>query len=99
MILSILAAVVLAVGPAVAALYLGNWFWSTEYSKTNKQGDGGGPFGGVWTMMSGVMIALFANLYVGPYVIPAAWASYVLFTGLGLGFVGGIVPLFRSRKK
>ncbi len=95
---SILFAVLLVAISAGGAYFISNWFWSTEYSRTNKSGDGGGPFGGVWASASGMLIALVLGFHVFKYVIEPDILGPATITAMVLGVVAGFIPLFRRRK-
>jgi len=64
-----LSLILVGIGAAIlsglVAFLTGRWFWSTTYSKTNKAGDGGGPFGGVFVIMSGALVGmlLFGHVF------------------------------------
>lgn len=102
MITTVLAVVVAAALSGALGYVISNKFWSSDYSRTNKTGDFGGPRGGVFAMLGGTLLSMMFVAYVGPLFIPAALSGTVLITVMIAGFVGGllpmILPLFRSPK-
>jgi hypothetical protein len=98
MLTSILASLVIIAISAGAGYGISNAFWKTDYSRTNKSGDGGGPLGGVWAVMSGVMISLILTLYVGKYFIAESMIVWTFGIAAALSMVAGFLPAFRRRK-
>ena len=90
-----------ALGSAASALfswYLATWFWGTNYAKTNHNGDGGGPFGGLYAMIGGAFLSFFLILKVFITFIPADALGWVLAAVCLPSLVTGIWASFRSRK-
>jgi hypothetical protein len=91
-----------ALGAVISALLgwkISSWFWSTEYSRTNTSGDGGGPRGGVFALAGGMMLSLMFVVYVGPLFLPSAVLGPLMLTVMIAGFAGGISPIFFIKRK
>jgi hypothetical protein len=98
MLTSILASLIIVAISVGGGYAISNAFWKTDYSRTNKQGDGGGPFGGVWASMAGVMLSLVLTLYVGKYFIAESMLMWTFGISAVGGMIAGFTPLFRRRK-
>ena len=89
-----IAAVVLS---GLVAFLTGRWFWATSYSKTNKSGDGGGPFGGVFVIMSGALVGMLLFGHVFSHWLTPDAVSVGMIVSMITSPVVGFILAFRSK--
>lgn len=76
--------------------YLSFRFWNSTYAGTNKRGDFGGPRGGVFALMSGVMIGIFFFAIFGKAFFTPELTEVGMMASMIGGAIGGITAAFRS---
>lgn len=95
----VLFTVVASVVSALVSYGISSWFWNTDYSRTNHNGDGGGPLGGVWCTLGGATLSLMLLLNYGRFVVPnTEHFGWVLGLVCIPSVIAGFVPLFRRKK-
>jgi hypothetical protein len=76
-----------------------SWFWGTEYSRTNKAGDGGGPFGGVWVTLGPGFAVGFVALNYGACFMPQQNLIVPFAASALAGIIAGFWTMSRKRTK
>ena len=88
-----LAAAVLSGG---IAFFTNRWFWSTNYSKTNKSSMGG-PAGGVFVIMSGALIGMLLFGHVFSHWLSPDAVGVGMIVSMITSPIVGFVLAFRSK--
>lgn len=77
----------------------GCWFWGTEYSRTNKAGDAGGPFGGVWVTFGPGFLVGFLAINYGASFMPGESAIVPFIASAVTGSIVGFWTMSKKRGK
>lgn len=93
----ILVGIAAAVLSGLVAFLTGRWFWATSYSKTNKNGDGGGPFGGVFVIMSGALVGMLLFGHVFSHWLAPDAVSVGMIVSMITSPVVGFFLAFKSK--
>lgn len=84
----------------LATLGIGYWssfnFFSSKYAATNKNGDFGGPRGGVFALMGGLFAGILFFAIFGKTVFTPEVTEVGMIASMIGGFLGGIVGMFRA---
>ncbi len=80
------------------AFLLGRMFWVTDYAKTNKRGDGGGPFGGVFVIMSGALVGMLLFGHVFSHFLSPDAVSVGMIVSMITSPIVGFILAFRSKR-
>ncbi len=85
---------------ALATLGIGYWssfsFFSSKHAATNKNGDFGGPRGGIFALMGGLFAGiLFFSIFGKTMFTPAVNEVGLIASMIG-GFLGGIIGMLRA---
>lgn len=85
---------------ALSALGIGYWasfkFYSSKYAVTNKNGDFGGPRGGIFALMAGVFVGLFFFGIFGKTVFTPDVTEVGMIASMVGGMIGGVVGMFTA---
>ncbi|MCC6977502.1 MAG: hypothetical protein IT343_04230 [Candidatus Melainabacteria bacterium] len=79
------------------ACFVGSKFWNTEYARTNKRGDGGGPFGGVFVIMSGALVGMLLFGHVFSHWLSSDAVSVGMIVSMITSPVVGFWYAFRTK--
>lgn len=85
---------------ALASLGIGYWasykFYGSQHAATNKNGDFGGPRGGVFALMAGVFAGIFFFSILGKTMFTPAVTEIGMIASMIGGFIGGIAGMFKA---
>ncbi len=79
------------------AFLAGRKFWASSYAKTNRQGDGGGPLGGVFVIMSGALIGLLLFGHVFSHFLSQQAVEVGMIVSMVTSPIVGFLLAFRSK--
>ena len=94
----ILVGLAAAILSGTVALLLGRMFWATDYAKTNKRGDGGGPFGGVFVIMSGALVGMLLFGHVFNHFLSPDAVSVGMIVSMITSPIVGFILAFRTKR-
>ncbi|MBX9572746.1 MAG: hypothetical protein K2X77_27870 [Candidatus Obscuribacterales bacterium] len=85
---------------ALATLGIGYWasynFFSSKHAATNKNGDFGGPRGGIFALMAGLFAGIIFFSIFGKTMFTPEVTEIGLITSMIAGTIGGVVGMFRA---
>lgn len=94
----ILVGLAAAILSGTVAFLLGRMFWATDYAKTNKRGDGGGPFGGVFVIMSGALVGMLLFGHVFSHFLSQEAVSVGMIVSMITSPIVGFILAFRTKR-